>query len=67
VSYLSSLIKQSAIDHQLKQGQLLASLRLSLTGRHAGPGVADIIVALGINHAITRLRHAAITIDATIS
>ena len=43
----------------VKAGLLINATRTALTGHSAGPGIFDVIVAIGQKRAIARLKHAA--------
>ncbi len=53
---LEEIFKQVMADHDLKFGKLAQPLRVALTGRTVSPGIFEMILALGRDKTVSRIR-----------
>lgn len=56
--HCETLLRQSAADNQLKDGELLWAVRVALTGKPASPGAFEMLEALGKEESLERLAKA---------
>ncbi len=56
LSTAEQVLRQVAEEHGLKSGQFIGAVRVALTGRTAAPGIFDVIVTLGQEETVERLK-----------
>ncbi|HPW87398.1 MAG TPA: hypothetical protein PLU78_09375, partial [Chitinophagales bacterium] len=50
-------IKSYTAEHNIKTGEMMKFLRVSLVGELSGPAIPDLIVLLGIRETAARINH----------
>ncbi len=55
---LETLFKKTVEDAGLKLGKLAQPVRVALTGKTASPGIYDVVILLGKERSLARLKHA---------
>lgn len=53
---LEPLVRDIASTYELKLGQLIGAVRLGLTGKSASPGIFDVMILLGRDQTLRRLK-----------